>query len=92
MYEDIVKYVNSCSTCQYTKDAPTRQTRIPYLTRPQPTGPWEICSMDAMHLPPAMGKKYVLIIVDLFTRWPEAVALSKLTAIAICQCLRKVIY
>ena len=48
--------------------------------------------MDAMHLPTALGKKYVLIIVDLFTRWPEAFALSKLTGVAICQCLRKVIY
>lgn len=92
MFDDIVKFVKSCENCQYTKDPPVRETRTTYLTRPQPTEPWTICSMDVMHLPLALGKKYVLIIVDLFTRWPEAFALSKITGEAICLCLKKIIY
>ena len=47
--------------------------------------------MDVLHLPLAHGKRYVLIIVDLFTHWPEAFALTQVTSALICICLVKVI-
>ena len=90
MMKDIVEFVNSCDNCQKMKNPPARRTRVPYLQRPQPSFPWEVASMDVMHLPSSDRNKYVLIIVDLFTRWPEAFALPNINGAALKTCMRKV--
>jgi hypothetical protein len=65
MMKDIVDFVNGCELRQQMKNPPARRTRVPYLTRPQPSRPWEIASMDKMHFPSANKCRYILIIVDL---------------------------
>jgi transposase InsO family protein len=90
MMKDIVEFINSCELCQKMKDPPARRTRVPYLTRPQPSRPWEVASMDVMHLPSANKCRYILIIVDLFTRWPEAFALQTVNGSALITCMMKV--
>ena len=73
------------------KDPPARKIRVPYLQRPQPSYPWEVASMDVMHMPSSNRHKYILIIVDLFTRWPEAFALQSVNGQALITCMMKVI-
>jgi hypothetical protein len=90
MMKYIVEFINTCELCQKMKDPPARRTRVPYLTRPQPSRPWEVASMDVMHLPSANKFRYVLIIVDLFTRWPEAFSLHTVNGSALITCLMKV--
>ena len=90
MMKDIVQFINSCDKCQKMKNPPARRTRVPYLQRPQPSMPWEIASMDVMHLPSSNRNKYILIIVDLFTRWPEAFALPSVNGTNLVNCMLKV--
>jgi len=77
MFNDIVEFVTTCESCQVTKPpAPPTQMQVQYLQRPQPTRPWQIISTDVLHLPTSnASKKYVVIFVDLFTRYPEAFAM-----------------
>jgi hypothetical protein len=53
MMKDIVEFINTCELCQQMKDPPARRTRVPFLTPPHPSRPWEVASMDVMHLPSA---------------------------------------
>jgi transposase len=46
--------------------------------------------MDVMHLPMAHKLRYILVIVDLFTRWPEAFALQTVNGLAVANALNKV--
>jgi hypothetical protein len=46
--------------------------------------------MDVMHLPSSNRNKYILIVVDLFTRWPEAFALQNINGSALVTCMLKV--
>ena len=77
MFNDIVEFVVSCESCQVTKSpAPPTLLQVQYLQRPQPTRPWQIISTDVLHLPASnTAKKYIVIFVDLFTRYPEAFAM-----------------
>ena len=77
MFNDIVEFVTTCESCQITKPpAPPTQMQVQYLQRPQPIRPWQIIATDVLHLPASnASKKYVVIFVDLFTRYPEAFAM-----------------
>ena len=44
-----------------------------------------------MHLPSSNKNKLILIIVDLFTRWPEAFALPNINGPALVACTNKVV-
>ncbi|KAL8207659.1 UNVERIFIED_CONTAM: hypothetical protein K2H54_060424 [Gekko kuhli] len=45
---------------------------------------------DGMGKDITRGKQYILTIVDFATRWPEAVALSRIDATTVCQALADV--
>jgi hypothetical protein len=77
MYKDIKNWVLSCMDCVMKK------TRIPKelgeSTGIVTTEPLEILGMDFIGPLPRTkrGNKYILVFVDLFTRWPEAFAIKK---------------
>lgn len=67
-------FVRSCVSCQ------TRNNPNPALTPPlQPIEahhPFHTIALDLQELPLTRnGNKYVLVMIDMFTKWPEAVAL-----------------
>ena len=66
-------YIRHCSTCQKTSPAVPRP-KAPL--QPIPVGgPFEMIAMDFLELPrTARGNRYVLVVSDYFTRWPEAFA------------------
>jgi hypothetical protein len=73
MLSDVVNYVHKCTECQRSKSE-----RNMYLPRPMsiPTGPWTHIAIDHIGPFPTTnnGNKYILVIVDRFTKYAEAVA------------------
>jgi transposase InsO family protein len=73
MLTSVCEYVRQCPECQKVKGE-----RAKYLPRPMslPEGPWTHVAID--HIGPFPmtngGNKYILVIVDRFTRYAEAVA------------------
>ena len=55
---------------------PSSRHSIKYLQHLQPTRAWKTLTTDVLHLPvSSTRKRYILIFVDLFTRYPKAFAL-----------------
>ena len=47
------------------------------------TRPAEMLTMDIVHMPEASGYKYLLTVVDVFTKYGAAVPLTEITATAV---------
>jgi hypothetical protein len=84
---DIQTYVQSCQLCQQIK-VPRQYNTAP-LTPLTPTKPWELVTTDIMGpLPTSGGKnKFVLVIIDHFTKWVELYPLPEISAKTVSQCL-----
>lgn len=79
MYKFIKKYVASCPECQVLKTKPTE--RIGYLQPILTPGPFHKIGIDIIGpLPRAGNKIYIIVCIDLFTKWIETRALSSSTA------------
>lgn len=75
-YEDVARWVKSCPLCQRFLGLKPRKVGVLQPKNIQ----------DAMHtlsidlfgpLPSSSGKKYILTIIDCFTRWPTLVAIGR---------------
>ena len=78
MHTHLVNFINEFESCQRLKN-PTGHLRVrpPDLARPNPTKPWDVISTDVMHLNESAGKhKWVLIMVDNFSKYIEAIAME----------------
>ncbi len=75
MTQFIREYVQTCDLCQ--KANPSNQRKPGYLVPNRPIYPWEMIAMDFTGpLPKSTnGFTYILVIVDLFTKWVELFAL-----------------
>jgi transposase InsO family protein len=79
LLSDVIRYVQSCRICQVNKGI-----RNKYLPRSMniPTGPWSHLAID--HIGPFPmsngGNRYILVIIDRFTRYVEAYACPDETA------------
>ena len=75
LYKDVADYCRSCSECQ--KAAPRSMIRAPLVPLPVMEAPFERIAMDIVGpLPKSrVGNRFVLVICDYATRYPEAVPL-----------------
>lgn len=80
LYEACQDTVNSCDVCQKRARPAFRRTVPAQLTR-QPTQPFEIVGVDAVGPLPVTkeGNRYLLVAIDLLTRWPIAAAVPDIT-------------
>jgi RNase H-like domain found in reverse transcriptase/Reverse transcriptase (RNA-dependent DNA polymerase)/Integrase zinc binding domain/Integrase core domain len=87
MRKDVFKYIQSCKSCQQFKynNAPTAAPMQLHMV----TQPWHTIGIDIMGpFPPTFRqKRYLLVIVDYFTRWVELFALRRTTATDIVNIL-----
>lgn len=72
MAKDVREYVKHCTMCRVTKRGPPQEK--PSLKPRQPTYPWHTISVDINGPYPrtSSGKRFILVISDIFTRWVEA--------------------
>jgi transposase InsO family protein len=79
MYEDTVKYVNGCKTCQEFKVQRHPLQHGPHHIQ-RPTEPFQVIAMDYLTMPESLQFKYVLVIVDLFTHWAITIPTQNMLA------------
>jgi transposase InsO family protein len=87
MESDIQAHINECMTCSKRKQwqaKPTPQQRPISTLRPMEC--WALDVVGPLAIT-SHGNKYILTMCDLFTRWPEAVALPDQTASSIAKAI-----
>ncbi|KAA0724010.1 Retrovirus-related Pol polyprotein from transposon gypsy [Triplophysa tibetana] len=77
--------VFSCLICAKTN--PHRKT--PHDALPFPEAPFQCLQIDFSHMPPVGNLKYILTIVDRFSKWPEVFACAKEDAKTVVKILSK---
>ena len=80
LYRDVAEHCRTCEVCQKTSQR--RPRRVPLSPLPVIEEPFGQIAMDIVGpLPKSRsGKRYVLVICDYATRFPEAVALQSIDA------------
>uniref|UniRef100_A0A8C5BI86 Gypsy retrotransposon integrase-like protein 1 n=1 Tax=Gadus morhua TaxID=8049 RepID=A0A8C5BI86_GADMO len=82
---DVVRYCQSCPECQRTARRPT--ARNPLIPMPIIEVPFERIALDIVGPLPktSRGHRYILVIVDYATRYPEALPLRATTTKAVAR-------
>ncbi|XP_018651543.1 LOW QUALITY PROTEIN: KRAB-A domain-containing protein [Schistosoma mansoni] len=85
MHEDVVKIFKNCNTCCRFK-SPRQTPRAP-LTPMVTTGPHQRIGIDIMGplTTTKKGNRYILVMVDYFTKWCEAVPLPQQDALTVAR-------
>ena len=80
IFKDVEEFCRSCGECQ--KTAPGRKQVAPLVPLPIIDVPFERIAMDIVGPIPKSrsGNRYILVICDYATRWPEAVPLKSIDA------------
>ncbi|KAL1487125.1 hypothetical protein MTO96_046655 [Rhipicephalus appendiculatus] len=90
MRVDISKYVQGCAVCQRTK--PRRKKPEGLMSSQWATAPMEEPSVDIIGPLPSTprGHKYLLVVIDKFTKFPELFPLRAATSAKILECMVQV--
>ncbi|XP_047676510.1 uncharacterized protein LOC113649215 isoform X1 [Tachysurus fulvidraco] len=79
------KFCEKCIVCATNNIG--RGIKVSQSAHPPPQRPFEHLQMDFIELTPSEGKKYCLVIVDMFSKWVEAFPTSKQDASAVAKAL-----
>jgi transposase InsO family protein len=90
--DDVRKYCQRCDTCAtYHRGAPKKQGLLQLC----PVGePWERVAVDLTgpHPVSRSGHVYILTVLDMFTKWAEAIPLKNKEAITVARALVDVVF
>ena len=73
MFMDVQRYLKFCPECGLNAQ---KRSKAPIMQHIEANAPGETVVMDLLHYPKAKGHKYVLVVVDAFSRWAEVAALK----------------
>jgi hypothetical protein len=91
MHKDVKRICESCSECLVNKDKRKKNKLIPISA----TKPWNIVGVDVVGPFPRSHThdfRYILIVVDYFSKWVELFKLKTATASVICQLLETKVF
>ncbi|PKI70913.1 hypothetical protein CRG98_008708, partial [Punica granatum] len=86
METDRVKHVRHCHRCQVYADqikAPPNELRP--MTAPWPFSMWGMDMIGPSHPKASNGHLFILVAIDYFTKWIEAITLTSITAKAVAR-------
>ncbi|KAK1892047.1 ATP-binding cassette sub-family B member 9 [Dissostichus eleginoides] len=82
--KDVIKV---CDTCQHTE----RSKNLARTVRPiKVDAPWEIVGIDIIET--QQGNSNVIVLIDYFSKWPEAFPVQRTDALSVAKCISKCIY
>ena len=85
MGQDVIKHCRSCVSCQ--KGAKTPARKVPLVERAVLSEPFEVMAVDLVG-PFPLGKggyRYLLTAICMASKWPEAIPLKRMTAMAVAE-------
>ncbi|KAM9361117.1 gypsy retrotransposon integrase-like protein 1 [Symphorus nematophorus] len=89
--KDVVDWIKVCETCQHTE----RNKNLARTVRPiKVDAPWDIVGIDIIGPFPEtqQGNTHVTVLIDYFSKWPEAFPVQKADAFSVARCISKCIY
>ncbi|XP_041793622.1 uncharacterized protein zgc:113436 [Chelmon rostratus] len=89
--KDVVDWIKVCDTCQHTE----RNKNLARTVRPiKVDAPWDIVGIDIIGPFPEtqQGNTSVILLIDYFSKWPEAFPVQKTDALSVARCISKCIY
>ncbi|KAL7304006.1 hypothetical protein TKK_0000475 [Trichogramma kaykai] len=90
MYHDVHEFVRICDACQRYKPAQTGPQGL--MGKRVFEEPWTVIAMDCMEFPKSKAQnKYLIVIIDLFTRWVEIRPARAATAKAVISALEELV-
>ena len=88
MAKDVQRYCQQCTTCQQAKLP--NPNRAPMCNIPIGK-PWEMLAADILEVPVSrQNHRYLLVVMDYFTKWVEAIPLHDQTAASITEAIIKI--
>lgn len=84
--QDSVRFAKTCEPCQRTKVH--RHTKTELKQYPTPDERFAFINIDVVGpFPPSEDQRYLLTIIDRYTRWPEAIPMPDMTAVSCAKAL-----
>ena len=85
LYADVARFCKACPSCQ--KTSTKRSPRAPLVPLPIIEEPFRRIAMDIVGPLPRSrsGKKYILVVCDYATRYPEAIPLRSIDASSVAE-------
>ena len=90
MSRDVENFIRSCDRCQRAKQINIQKTRAQLQSIPVPNRIFAQVGIDLMQLSPIDGYKYVLTVMDYFTKWIELIPLRNKEAATVGMELFKI--
>ena len=83
---DVKNWTHQCVPCELKK-RPHETVRVPLHPIPVQSKPWQLVSLDIVGPLPVTkrGNRYILVITEYLTKWPEAAALKDQKAVTIAE-------
>lgn len=77
MKRDVIEYINTCKSCNERKTLPKDSQHVPMQLSFTPSRPFQHVAMDIVGPLPItkQGNKFLLTFQDVFTKYPEAIAI-----------------
>nr|KYP75499.1 Pro-Pol polyprotein [Cajanus cajan] len=78
MFKDCIEFARSCEECQ--KHGPIQKvpaSELHSIIKPWPFRGWAIDIIGQIHPPSSKNHKYILVVIDYFTKWVEAIPLKE---------------
>nr|KYP49585.1 Integrase catalytic domain-containing protein KIAA1305 family [Cajanus cajan] len=78
MIKDCIEFAKSCKECQ--KHGPIQKvpaSELHSIIKPWPFRGWEIDIIGQIHPASSKNHKYILVAIDYFTKWVEAIPLKE---------------
>ena len=87
MVPDVARHVKNCAVCKSIKSGKGHKAPLKPL---KVTRPLEMVSMNVVGPLPVSenGCKYIITMMDMFSRWPAAYPVADATAETVVQCIK----
>ncbi|KAK5786888.1 hypothetical protein PVK06_041536 [Gossypium arboreum] len=90
MESDCISFARKCHKCQiYGDKIHVASSPLHVMTSPWPFSMWGIDVIGPISPKASNGHRFILVVIDYFTKWIEAASFANVTRTAVCKFLKK---